>query len=364
MPDTDVPEVDIASRPAEDMMGDIYVGTGAEEKLWRVHIKRFGDVSPWLKREFAAAISARPDDASPTVKLPAESARIFGWVHNYTYAVSFSGLRAAPVPEINDAGSHGLQAEQPAEEIPADSDSDDDVVITSVRVKVENESKPLMNPAPEEVPAPATNDAKSPGPNQDEIREVTVDRITQRDLMDLYLLCLKLEIFSLRNAAIDALHVWFHPDVQDKEKPRRRNRGRTVNPASSSVVIDDDEAANTGGGSAGYESAKQLPFRRVPWLTDVQHVFARTPEDNPLRRFLISTVAIFLFSKRPQGKDLPEEWKAVLTQSGEIGYCLLQFIAKTRWVAGSKTTSNGKLEILRIWAKHAFHEAETNISLN
>ena len=345
------------------MVGDIYVGTGTDEKLWRVHIKRFGDVSPWLKRAFARAIAEQPGARHPVVRMPEDSPRHFDWVHNYIYAVSFSGLRGAPVPAINGAGSHGLQPQQPPQQAPAEPDSDDDVVITEVRVKVENEANPLVGAPPEPAPVP---DSKPPAADNDDLQEVAADLVTPRDIMDLYILALKLEIYSLRNAAIDALHVWFHPDMQEKEKPggARRKRARTANPNNGAnpnvaVAVDDDD---DGVGGEDYEPSKQLPFRRVPWMTDVRHAFARTPEDNPLRRFLISTAAIFLFSKRPEGKELPEEWKDVLTGTGEIGYCMLRFIASCRWVVGCKT-QQGEREVLRVWPKHAFHEAAANISV-
>lgn len=311
-------------------------------KTWRVHIKRFALMSPWLKGAFARASAAHANTELPTVKMPDDSPRIFEWVHNWIYAVSFSGLKHAPVPVINDAGTHGLKA-RPQEE--GHSDSEDSVVITSVRVKVEDEAKPLGAAQMPDAAAPVTGnttEAKPPA-NNDDVQELRADPITPRDLMDLYILALKLEVFSLRNAAIDSLHVWFHPDAQ--EKPKQRSN-RTAAAAST-------------GDNVEYEPSKQLPHRRVPWMTDVQHVFARTPEDNPLRRFLISTAVIFLFSKRPEGRELPEEWREVLTGTGEIGYCLLKFIAECKWVAGKDVVNK-----LVIWPKYAFHEAGVNISVD
>lgn len=311
-------------------------------KTWRVHIKHFANMSPWLKEAFARVSAAHANTELPTVKMPDESPRIFEWVHNWIYAVSFSGLRSAPIPIINDAGTHGLEVRPEEEE---KSDSEESVVITGVRVKVEDESKPL-SAAPVTAAAPATGNATETKPpsNSDDVQELRANPITPRDLMDLYLLALKLEIFSLRNAAIDSLHVWFHPDAQEKRKQRGNRAGAAA--ATEPADIED------------YEPSKQLPHRRVPWMTDVRHVFARTPEDNPLRRFLISTAVIFLFSKRPEGRELPEEWKEVLTGTGEIGYCMLKFIAGCKWVAGKDVNK------LIIWPKYAFHEAGTNISVD
>jgi hypothetical protein len=306
-------------------------------RTWRVHIKRFANMSPWLKAAFARAIKEQPGARYPVVKMADDSPRVFDWVYNWIYAVSFSGLKSAPVPVINDAGAYAQQVQEPEPE-----ESEDDVIITGVRIKVENEAKPLGDPVTD------NPTETKPTTDSDEVQEVVADPITPRDLMDLYILALKLEIFSLRNAAIDALHVWFHPDVQQKQKQRPNNRASATNPVS---VNSDDDVEE-------YELSKKLPHRRVPWMTDVRHVFARTPEDNPLRTFLISTAVIYLFSKRPEGRNLPEEWNEVLPASGEIGFCMLRFMSRCRWVAGRNAPR------LLIWPKHAFHEAGLNISVD
>ncbi|KAH8904020.1 hypothetical protein BR93DRAFT_160661 [Coniochaeta sp. PMI_546] len=296
------------AEPAEDSVGDIYVGTGAFKKSWTVHIKRFGDVSPWLKRAFANATTATtepPNAARAVVELPEVNPRIFDWVHNWIYAVSFSGLKGAPVPAINHTGSP---------QAPADDDDDDD--------------------------------------DDDDLQEVATNIVTPRDLIDLYLLAYKLEIFSLRNAAIDELHIWFHPDAQEKQKRNNATGSRAANTTTTTTNDDDDVEL--------IESVKkQPPFRRVPWLTDVRHVFSRTPEDNNLRRLLISTCVMFIFSKRPQGKKLPEEWKDVLSSNGEIGCAMIKFIASLGWVKGTKDCKD-----IVIWPKFAFHEGVTKVSLD
>ncbi|OIW25803.1 hypothetical protein CONLIGDRAFT_504782 [Coniochaeta ligniaria NRRL 30616] len=317
--------------PAEDTMeftdislGEIHVGTGEEVKVWKVHIKRFAGMSAWLKRAFITAVSEQAGVDLPTVKLPGDDPRIFQWVHNYIYAVSFAGLKGADVPVINNAGTSGSH--------------DDDIVIMSSRVKVEDHDNPLASGSAANQNAAA---AQTPDAN-DDLKEVAADAITPRDLMVLYLLAYKLEIFSLRNKAIDALHTWYHPDAQEKRKPS------TVAGAVGAPANNDD-----------YEPAKLLPFGRVPWMTDVQYVFAHTPDGNSLRRLLIWTCVMCLFSKRPQKKKLPEDWNDVLTSTGEIGCAMIKTIASLGWVKGTKDCKD-----IVIWQKFTFHEAETSIDLD
>lgn len=328
-----------------------------------MHIKRFGDVSPWLKRAFANATTAtteQPNAARAVVELPEVNPRIFDWVHNWIYAVSFSGLKGAPVPAINNTGSHGWRRSRKNAQV----QDKDEIEITSVRIKVEDHADPLAAEAAAAAAARKKGKQIAAEPwapvdvddeddeDDDDLQEVATNIVTPRDLIDLYLLAYKLEIFSLRNAAIDELHIWFHPDAQEKQKRNNATGSCAANTTTTTTNDDDDVEL--------IESVKkQPPFRRIPWLTDVRHVFSRTPEDNNLRRLLISTCVMCIFSKRPQGKKLPEEWKDVLSSNGEIGCAMIKFIASLGWVKGTKDCKD-----IVIWPKFAFHEGVTKVSLD
>ncbi|KAB5585287.1 hypothetical protein GE09DRAFT_1209903 [Coniochaeta sp. 2T2.1] len=349
---------DATAEPIE--VGEIQVGSGTAMKKWQVHINRFSAMSPYLKVAFAHAFADQPG-AVPTVKMPTEDPRIFQWIHDWIYAASFSGLDAAPVPVINGPGVI-KKGDSAADE--DDGSDDDDVIITAVKSTVQNQSDPLgiakrEEQAERDAPAVAAGgaqpipDVQTPVKPESDVEEVssTGTSITPRDLMELYLLAKKLEIYPLGNAAIDAIYVWFHPDAE------RRRRGPNSD-ASPIVIASSAEGANQQANNQTYERAKQLPFRRVPFLTDVAYVFSKTPEDNSLRRLLICTCVMYLVSPRPQGRKLPAEWQDVLTGTGEIGFAMIRFVGALGWTKGKDTKD------IVVWPRHSFHEAAVNIKID
>lgn len=306
-------------------MANIMVGVGAGQQSWMVHMKEFAAASAWLKNAFIGGT---------IVKLPHDNPRVFAWVYKWIYGKSFAGLNAGPVPVINDAGEPG----------DAEPDSDSDIEITAVKVKVENMGDPMHAEAAP-APAAAVVDA-APAHDNDELVVIKKDPITPRDLMELHLLAMKLEVYPLANSAMDALHDWFHPDFDE-----RRSRGANlaipgaqpiVHPAASAgnpIDIDDE----------GYQHVdrKKLSVRRVPYMTDVQHVYAHTMAGCAIRRFLISTVVIYILSKRPKDVGMGQDWAPVLDSTGEIGRDIIANILDYR-VA----------KHFQVWTKTAWHTGE------
>ncbi|KAK4204803.1 hypothetical protein QBC40DRAFT_336701 [Triangularia verruculosa] len=129
---------------------------------------------------------------------------------------------------------------------------------------------------------------------------------TVRDYLGVYVLGYKFETEALRNACIDVLYDYFGPASDDHYCLK---------------------------------------------MEDVAFIFANTPEEAPMRRFLVAHLLFYVFSRNRRGVSIPEEWGTVL-EKGDFGisWTLVRMLGDWNWAIGSN------VPVMIIKPRNEFHD--------
>ncbi|KAK4164977.1 hypothetical protein QBC43DRAFT_352366 [Cladorrhinum sp. PSN259] len=80
------------------------------------------------------------------------------------------------------------------------------------------------------------------------------------------------------------------------------------------------------------QGMSQFSTREQINMEDVKYIFDCTPNDSPMRRYLVCQLLFFFFDRERAGKPLPQEWATVLGEQGsDIGFSMFRMLNDWAW---------------------------------
>lgn len=66
-------------------------------------------------------------------------------------------------------------------------------------------------------------------------------------------------------------------------------------------------------------------------MEDVKFIFDQTPNDSPMRRYLVCQLLFYFFDGKRASKPLPKEWATVLGEANDISFSMFRMLNDWGW---------------------------------